>query len=104
MGGPGLPELECSQACGRCRLHRITGHRPLLAAHIPPPPPQLPKLLRPLLGGAAALPQTADLAQPGILNRPAPLPQLGGPFWAEPLHDPQWVAGLLAQVRRDKDM
>ncbi|PRW58454.1 tRNA (guanine(26)-N(2))-dimethyltransferase 2 [Chlorella sorokiniana] len=28
--------------------------------------------------------------------------QLGGPFWAEPLHDPQWVAGLLAQVKRDK--
>ena len=30
--------------------------------------------------------------------------QMGGPFWAEPLHDPQWVEGLLQQVRRDKDM
>lgn len=29
---------------------------------------------------------------------------MGGPFWAEPLHDPDWVAGLLAQVKRDKDM
>ena len=28
---------------------------------------------------------------------------MGGPFWAEPLHDPEWVAGLLAQVRADKD-
>lgn len=30
--------------------------------------------------------------------------QMGGPFWAERLHDPEWVAGLLAQVKRDKDM
>ncbi len=29
--------------------------------------------------------------------------QMGGPFWAEPIHDPQWVAGLLQQIRRDKD-
>ncbi|EFN59063.1 hypothetical protein CHLNCDRAFT_29505, partial [Chlorella variabilis] len=29
--------------------------------------------------------------------------QMGGPFWAEPLHDPEWVAGLLDQVRRDKE-
>jgi tRNA (guanine26-N2/guanine27-N2)-dimethyltransferase len=30
--------------------------------------------------------------------------QMGGPFWAEPLHDPEWVQGLLQQVRRDKDV
>ncbi|KAL4430759.1 hypothetical protein ABPG75_006015 [Micractinium tetrahymenae] len=29
--------------------------------------------------------------------------QMGGPFWAEPIHDPEWVAGLLQQIRRDKD-
>lgn len=29
--------------------------------------------------------------------------QMGGPFWTEPLHDPEWVAGLLEQVQRDKD-
>lgn len=30
--------------------------------------------------------------------------QMGGPFWAEALHDPEWVQGLLEQVRADKDM
>lgn len=29
---------------------------------------------------------------------------MGGPFWAERLHDPEWVAGLLAQVQADKDV
>lgn len=29
--------------------------------------------------------------------------QMGGPFWAEPIHDPAWVAGLLQQIQRDKD-
>ena len=28
---------------------------------------------------------------------------MGGPFWAEPIHDSAWVAGLLDQVRRDRN-
>ena len=27
---------------------------------------------------------------------------MGGPYWAEPIHDPAWVAGLLDQVKRDR--
>ncbi|PSC68820.1 putative tRNA (guanine(26)-N(2))-dimethyltransferase 2 isoform B [Micractinium conductrix] len=27
---------------------------------------------------------------------------MGGPFWSQPLHDQEWVAGLLEQIRADK--
>ncbi len=28
---------------------------------------------------------------------------MGGPFWAEPLHDQTWVQAILKSVRADKD-
>ena len=52
------------------------------------PPPPLPPGIGP------AVPQQCPETGSGF--------HMGGPFWAEPLHDPAWVAGLLAQVKRDK--
>ncbi|KAL4859544.1 putative tRNA (guanine(26)-N(2))-dimethyltransferase 2 [Chlorella vulgaris] len=46
-------------------------------------------------GSGPAVPQVCPESGSGF--------NMGGPYWAEPLHDPAWVAGLLAQVRRDKD-
>lgn len=28
---------------------------------------------------------------------------IGGPIWAEPIHDPEWVKGILADMEAEKD-
>ena len=70
-----------------------------LAGGFPGPPDWLPSLgrlpARLPAGAGPAVPQQCPETGAGF--------QMGGPFWAEPLHDPEWVAGLLDQVRRDKE-
>ena len=46
-------------------------------------------------GHGPAVPQECPETGAGFL--------MGGPFWAEPIHDMDWVAGLLDLVRSQKD-
>jgi tRNA G26 N,N-dimethylase Trm1 len=59
------------------------------------PPACLPPLLRCPAGQGPAVPQQCPETGSGFT--------MGGPFWAEPIHDAAWVAGLLDQVRRDRN-
>jgi tRNA (guanine26-N2/guanine27-N2)-dimethyltransferase len=46
-------------------------------------------------GAGPAVPQQCPETGAGFL--------MGGPFWAEPIHDMDWVAGLLQLVKEQKD-
>lgn len=78
-----LEALSCHTRWGSSALERASTPLPALAARL-------------RAGAGPAVPQQCPETGSGF--------QMGGPFWAEPLHDQEWVQGLLQQVRADKDV